>query len=82
MGCHCPVPWEHADMHTRKEPMLSIKWVAYGVVILACLAGIGLIVGAVLKSTMYVNDHCKPTGHGFSEVKSKDRFDVKELDTE
>ena len=54
-----------------------LKWMAYGVLILALAGAIGLLVGAVFRSPMHVDDECEPTGHEGAGTKAKNRFSGK-----
>jgi len=46
----------------------------FGIIVLVILGATGLLMGAVCRSVMHVNDECEPIGHGRKETKAIYRF--------
>ena len=50
--------------------MFLLNWLGFGIMVLVILGATGLLMGAVCRSVMHVDDGCEPTGHGRKETKA------------
>ena len=46
----------------------------FSIMVLVILGATGLVMGAICRSVMHVNDECEPIGYGRAETKAIYRF--------